>query len=76
MTDQSVIDFFQLCGFSDLWHEAVDELNGSKLLQKSIESYRQISNIRRTLGKEIVDHSDVVGASHVGVAPTTFLFTT
>ena len=34
--------------------------------------YRQVSNIRRTsVGTEIVDHSDVVGASPVGAAPTT-----
>ena len=34
--------------------------------------YRKTSNISRTLlGKEIVDHSDVVGASPVGAAPTT-----
>ena len=34
--------------------------------------YRQVSNIRRTLvGNEIVDNSDVVGASPVGAAPTT-----
>ena len=34
--------------------------------------YRQVSNIRRTLvGNKIVDHSDVVGASPVGAAPTT-----
>ena len=34
-------------------------------------SYRQVSNIRRTLvGNEIVVHSDVVGASPVGAAPT------
>ena len=33
--------------------------------------YRQVSNIRRTwVGNEIVDHSDVVGASPVGAAPT------
>ena len=33
--------------------------------------YRQVSNIRRTLvGNYIVDHSDVVGASPVGAAPT------
>ena len=31
------------------------------------------SNISRTLvGNKIVDNSDVVGASHVGAAPTTF----
>ena len=37
-----------------------------------VEIYRQVSNIRRTLiGNEIVDKSDVVGASPVGAAPTT-----
>ena len=40
-------------------------------------TYRQVSNIRRTLvGDEIVDHSDVVGASPVGAAPTTSSFST
>ena len=35
-------------------------------------TYRQVPNIRRTLvGNGIVDHSDVVGASPVGAAPTT-----
>ena len=35
------------------------------------KTYRQISNISYTLvGNEIVDHSDVVGASPVGAAPT------
>ena len=35
------------------------------------------SNISRTLvGNEIVDHSDVVGASPVGAAPTTSSFST
>ena len=39
--------------------------------------YRQVSNIRRTLiGNTIVDHSDVVGASPVGDAPTTSSFST
>ena len=34
--------------------------------------YRKVSNISRTLvGNKIVDHSDVVGASPVGAAPTT-----
>ena len=42
-----------------------------------IYAYRQISNIRRTfLGNSIVDHSDVVGASPVGAAPTTSSFST
>ena len=39
--------------------------------------YRQVSNINRTLvGYKIVDHSDVVGASPVGAAPTTSSFST
>ena len=39
--------------------------------------YCQISNIRCTLvGNEIVDHSDVVGASSFGAAPTTSSFST
>ena len=41
----------------------------------SNQDYRQVSNIRRTLvGNNIVDHSDVVGASPVGAAPTTSSF--
>ena len=43
----------------------------------AILDYRQVSNIRRTwVGNEIVDHSDVVGASPVGAAPTTSSFFT
>ena len=43
----------------------------------SQRKYRQISNIRRTLvGNNIVDHSDVDGASPVGAAPTTSSFST
>ena len=39
------------------------------------EKYRETSNISCTLvGNNIVDHSDVVGASPVGVAPTTSSF--
>ena len=42
-----------------------------------LKIYRQVSNIRRTLiGNKIVDHSDVVGASPVGAAPTTSSFST
>ena len=40
-------------------------------------TYRQVSKIRRTIeGNKIVDHSDVVGASPVGAAPTTSAFST
>ena len=42
-----------------------------------ITEYRQVSNISRTLvGNKIVDHSDVVGASPVGAAPTRSSFST
>ena len=41
------------------------------------EYYRQVSDISRTfVGNKIVDHSDVVGASPVGAAPTTSSFST
>ena len=39
--------------------------------------FRQVSDTWRTLeGNKIVDHSDVVGASPVGAAPTTSSFST
>ena len=39
--------------------------------------YHQTSNIGRTWeGNEIADHSDVVGASPVGAAPTTSSYST
>ena len=42
-----------------------------------LSPYRKIFNIRRTLvGDKIVNHPDVVGASPVGVAPTTSSFST
>ena len=41
------------------------------------DTYRQVSNISGTLeGNKIVDHSDVVGASPGGAAPTTSSFST
>ena len=41
------------------------------------DKYRQVSNIKGTLvGNKIVDHSDIVGASPVGAAPTTSSFST
>ena len=43
----------------------------------NIYIYRQVSNIRHTfVGNQIVDHSDVVGASPVGAAATTSSFST
>ena len=45
--------------------------------KNTCDTYRKVSNIRRTLvGNKIVDHSDVVGASPVGAAPTTSSFST
>ena len=45
--------------------------------KSSLHEYRKTSNISRTLvAKKIVDHSDVVGASPVGAAPTTSSFST
>ena len=39
--------------------------------------YSEVSNIRCTLvSNKIIDHSDVVGASTVGAAPTTSSFST
>ena len=41
------------------------------------DGYRETSNIRRTfVGNKTFDHSDVVGASPVGAAPTTSSFST
>ena len=49
---------------------------GSRVCYEKVE-YRRISNIRRTLiGNNLVDHSDVVGASPIGAAPTTSSFLT
>ena len=44
---------------------------------RCLSTCREISDISHTLvGNEIVDHSDVVGASPVGAAPTTSSFST
>ena len=43
----------------------------------SFIDYRKVSNIRHTsVDNNIVDHSDVVGATPVGAAPTTSSFST
>ena len=47
------------------------------ILPRTKNVYRQTSNIRGTLdGYKIVDHSDVVGASPIGAAPTVSSFST
>ena len=46
-------------------------------IQVREKMYRKTSNITPILvGNKIVDHSDVVGASPVGAAPTTSSFST
>ena len=43
-----------------------------RVIELDRHAYRQVSNISCSLvGNYIVDHSDVVGASPVGAAPTT-----
>ena len=50
---------------------------GNHFVQASIYTYHETSIIRRTIvGNKIVDHSDVVGTSPVGAAPTTSSFLT
>ena len=57
-----------------LWTYLYPDWNGC---EATVDNYRQVSNTRRTLvGNKIVDHSDVVGASPVGAAPTTSSFST
>ena len=47
------------------------------MLYSVMMNYCQTYNISHTLlGKKIIDHSDVVGASPVGAAPTTSSFLT
>ena len=55
------------------WRRTINKLSKYNLRRCTGNiKYRQISNISRTLiGNKIVDHSDVVGASPVGAAPTT-----
>ena len=51
--------------------------NMTEMAEGVEQNYRQTSNIRRTwIGNTIADHSDVVGASPVGAAPTTSSFST
>ena len=54
-----------------------DDMEHSAPLNASLYMYCQTSDVSHTLvGNTIVDHSDVVGASPVGTAPTTSSFST
>ena len=67
-----------VCDYDDsriVGEKMYDELNFKYFVSKL--SYHQTFNIIRTLvGNNIVDDSDVVGASPVGAAPTTAPFST
>ena len=56
------------------WHNSPSERTLWGL--DSYETCSQISNISGTLGNTLDEHSDVVGASPVGAAPTTSSFST
>ena len=64
--------------FRFIWLIAsIPELTYGTIAHRYDRTYCKTSNIRRTLvGNKIVDHSDVVGASPVGAAPTTSSFST
>ena len=67
------IQFSAFLSFSSMWYRkaSIVHINSISL------NYHQTSKIICTLvGNEIVDHSDVVGASPVGAAPTTSSFLT
>ena len=54
------------------WRRTGDKPLPEPMLTQFTDAYRPTSNIRGTrLGNKFADHSDVVGASPVGVTPTT-----
>ena len=58
-------------------HQNLQNLWSTLFLLMTCHCYHQTSNISHTLvGNKIVDHSDVVGVSSVGAAPTTSSFST
>ena len=66
------ISLTHICGIRGKWVKRQDKVWGI-----IVTTYLSTSNIRRTLvGNKIVDHSDVVGASPAGAAPTTSSFST
>ena len=67
------VNFQKSRKYGQKWSRTRLSINSDWHFTSSI--YCQVSNIRRTLeGNQIIDHSDVVGASPVGTAPTTFSF--
>ena len=63
--------------FSTTWYCIQYCSDWCRILNSQKKSYLQISNISHTLvGNEIVDHSDIVGASTISTAPMTSSFST
>ena len=57
------------------WHPYANSVQGLPMAFCQPFIYRETSNISQTsAGNKIVDHPDVVGASPVGAAPPTSLF--
>ena len=64
---------FTFCVFCEIVYQSDER----RIVQGQFSFYRQVSNISRILvGNKIGEHSDVVGASPVGAAPTTSSFST
>ena len=82
ITPAGCIGLWRIWGFihgCDWWHRTVPGHQQPSLQRHrgNLVGYRQTSNMIRILvGNNIVDHSDVVGASPVGAAPTTSSFST
>ena len=75
----SIVNFVLMVCYSRYWFELKSNVYRVPVLNYFpwCRIYRKTSNTFRTLvGNKIVDHSDVVGASPVGAAPTTFSFST
>ena len=69
----SRVDIAIADGLVLIWHQDIYIHPGDVVRS----TYRQVSNIKRILvGNNIVDHSDVFGASPVGAAPSTSSFST
>ena len=74
MAKHSVCSLAYLSPTTTHWEISTPGINQG---QSKHYNYRKVSNIRRILvSNKIVDHSDVVGASPVGTAPTTSSFST
>ena len=59
------------------WHRTATKPSSETICTQFTDVYCQASNISHTLvGNIVVDHSDVVGAPPVVVAPTTSSFLT